>query len=152
MNASSNHRTLAMALLISGAPLKPREGQFLGGIAFDEAPLTEKQARWLGILVERHSQPAHKPSGHGLSPAALSFLEFADVARNTDVPDRPDPRWVYAIREFAEVVVELRPLMTTMQYAVVLDVAVLMLDPALQEVGAAQLGAELLDRIRGGAA
>jgi hypothetical protein len=48
------HQRKAMALLTSGAALKSREGQFLGGIAFDANPLTEKQANWLAILLEKH--------------------------------------------------------------------------------------------------
>ncbi|MCR5872249.1 MULTISPECIES: hypothetical protein [unclassified Sphingomonas] len=43
-----------MNLLTSGAPLRPKEGQFLGGIAFDANALTEKQANWLSILLERY--------------------------------------------------------------------------------------------------
>ncbi|MEO7681425.1 MAG: hypothetical protein ABIS14_12180 [Sphingomonas sp.] len=46
-----------MSLLTARLPLKPREGQFLGGIAFDASPLTEKQANWLRILTERHGLP-----------------------------------------------------------------------------------------------
>jgi hypothetical protein len=48
------HQQIAMAVLTSGAALRPKEGQFLGGIAFDANPLTEKQANWLAILRERH--------------------------------------------------------------------------------------------------
>ncbi len=48
------HQAAAMSLLTGGVPLKPREGQFLGGIAFDANPLTEKQANWLSILLEKH--------------------------------------------------------------------------------------------------
>lgn len=49
-----NHREAAMAVLTSGAPLRRNEGQFLGGVAFDTGPLTEKQARWLDILIDRY--------------------------------------------------------------------------------------------------
>ena len=48
------HQQIAMAILTSGAALRPKEGQFLGGIAFDANPLTEKQASWLKILRNRH--------------------------------------------------------------------------------------------------
>lgn len=51
----STHRATAMALLTSGAYLRPKEGQFLGGIAFDDGPLTERQANWLSILLKRHN-------------------------------------------------------------------------------------------------
>jgi hypothetical protein len=50
----TDHRVAAMALLTSGAALRSKEGQFLGGIAFDANPLTEKQVNWLRILLERH--------------------------------------------------------------------------------------------------
>ncbi|MDF2495065.1 hypothetical protein [Sphingomonas sp.] len=46
-----------MALLTSGAGLRPREGQFLGGIAFDANILTEKQNSWLAILLKKHGLP-----------------------------------------------------------------------------------------------
>lgn len=52
--AMADHQANAMALITAGVPLKPREGQFLGGIAFDANPLTEKQANWLRILLDRH--------------------------------------------------------------------------------------------------
>ncbi len=59
MNALfTDTRAAAMAVLTSGAALRPREGQFLGGIAFDLNPLTEKQADWLRILLEKHGLPA----------------------------------------------------------------------------------------------
>lgn len=57
MTAFADHRPAAMALITSGAALRPREGQFLGGLAFDANPLTEKQANWLRILLERHGLP-----------------------------------------------------------------------------------------------
>jgi hypothetical protein len=47
-----------MAVLTSGAVLRPREGQFLGGLAFDANPLTEKQANWLRILLDKHGLPS----------------------------------------------------------------------------------------------
>ena len=55
MNAPFDHRQAAMSLLTAGRELRPREGQFLGGIAFDANPLTEKQARWLSILLDKHN-------------------------------------------------------------------------------------------------
>ena len=51
----ADHRAQAMALINAGVPLKPREGQFLGGIAFDANSLTEKQANWLSILLKRYN-------------------------------------------------------------------------------------------------
>lgn len=57
MTPFSDHRAAAMAVLTSGAGLRPREGQFLGGLAFDANPLTEKQASWLRILLDKHGLP-----------------------------------------------------------------------------------------------
>lgn len=65
MNASFDHRRAAMTLLTSGVELRPREGQFLGGIAFDANPLTDKQARWLSILLDKHSAAATQGGCHG---------------------------------------------------------------------------------------
>lgn len=53
----NDHRAAAMALITSGAALRPKEGQFLGGLSFDANPLTEKQANWLQILLNRHGLP-----------------------------------------------------------------------------------------------
>lgn len=50
----TDHRVAAMALITSGAALRPKEGQFLGGLSFDANPLTEKQRNWLAILIERY--------------------------------------------------------------------------------------------------
>ncbi|MEG8040617.1 hypothetical protein QP166_15175 [Sphingomonas sp. LR60] len=47
-----------MALLTSGAALRQREGQFLGGMAFDANLPTEKQANWLRILLNKHGLPS----------------------------------------------------------------------------------------------
>lgn len=52
-----DHRSAAMALLTSGAALRQREGQFLGGMAFDANLPTEKQANWLRILLDKHGLP-----------------------------------------------------------------------------------------------
>lgn len=53
----TTHREAAMAVITSGAALRPKEGQFLGGIAFDLNLLTEKQDEWLRILLDRHGLP-----------------------------------------------------------------------------------------------
>jgi hypothetical protein len=57
MTPFHDHRAAAMAVLISGAALRPREGQFLGGLAFDANLPTEKQANWLRILLDKHGLP-----------------------------------------------------------------------------------------------
>ena len=59
----SDHRPAAMAVLTSGAALRPREGQFLGGLAFDANPPTEKQVNWLLILLEKHGLPTLDTGG-----------------------------------------------------------------------------------------
>ena len=62
----TDHRDAAMALLNSGAALRPKEGQFLGGIAFDANDLTEKQDNWLRILLNRYGLPPLADGGaHG---------------------------------------------------------------------------------------
>ena len=52
-----DHRRAALALLTAGADLREKEGNFLGGIAYRADPMSEKQARWLGILLDRHGLP-----------------------------------------------------------------------------------------------
>lgn len=49
-------RAAALAVL-STADLSEKEGQFCGGIAFRRDSLTEKQANWLRILLDRHGLP-----------------------------------------------------------------------------------------------
>ena len=57
----TDHRTAARAILLpalnSGAGLRPKEGQFLGGLAFDLNPPTTKQIDWLLGLLDRHGLP-----------------------------------------------------------------------------------------------
>lgn len=65
--AIPNIRRAAMAVLTSGAELTQREGQFLGGISFANRPLSEKQDRWLRVLLQRHGmadlmEAAHEPA------------------------------------------------------------------------------------------
>lgn len=57
MSRPNDHQRAAMALLTGGVALKPREGQFCGGVAFDANPLTEKQRNWLVILLAKHGLP-----------------------------------------------------------------------------------------------
>lgn len=52
-----DHRAAALALLTSGADLRRNEGQFLGGLAFSYEPLSDKQRRWLDILLAKHALP-----------------------------------------------------------------------------------------------
>ena len=46
-----------LALLTSGAELRQKEGQFLGGFAFAEYEPTPKQLKWLSALLARHGLP-----------------------------------------------------------------------------------------------
>lgn len=47
------HREAALALLNDPPRLSRRAGGFLGQIAIDPSPLTEKQAAWLARLLKR---------------------------------------------------------------------------------------------------
>ena len=38
----------------SDAPLREKEGQFLGGLAYRAEPISERQANWLAVLVRRY--------------------------------------------------------------------------------------------------
>lgn len=44
-------------LMLPAAKLNRRSGQFLGGTMFDDAPLSDKQARWLGDLLDKYNLP-----------------------------------------------------------------------------------------------
>lgn len=58
MNAPyTSTKQAARDLFNSGALLSGREGQFCGTVAFAEKPLSEKQLRWLRILLDRHGLP-----------------------------------------------------------------------------------------------
>lgn len=50
-------RSAALALLTAGVELRQKEGQFLGGIAYADNPLTPKQDNWLAVLLRRHGLP-----------------------------------------------------------------------------------------------
>jgi hypothetical protein len=54
MNDTADHRETARAILRSDAPLREKEGQFLGGLAYRADPITERQANWLAVLVRRY--------------------------------------------------------------------------------------------------
>ncbi|MGJ3647082.1 hypothetical protein ACLB0R_01235 [Sphingomonas sp. GlSt437] len=49
----STHRDAALALLQSGTDLNRHCGGFLGQIAVDPSPLSERQAEWLCQLLTR---------------------------------------------------------------------------------------------------
>ena len=53
----ADHQATARAILAKALAgnfdLRGREGQFLGGIAFDANPLSERQENWLGIIAHK---------------------------------------------------------------------------------------------------
>jgi hypothetical protein len=54
----TDHKPAALAVLNHpAAQLNYRSGQFLGGIAFSDRPLSEKQASWLSTLLDKHGLP-----------------------------------------------------------------------------------------------
>jgi hypothetical protein len=57
MMAPFNTRKAACLALLNAAPLKAKHGSFLGQIAFQEEPLTERQAKYLLDLLRKHDLP-----------------------------------------------------------------------------------------------
>lgn len=55
--AFPNQREAALALLNGGYRLTRKAGQFLGQIAVDPTPMSEKQRDWLAKLLERFELP-----------------------------------------------------------------------------------------------
>lgn len=53
----------AARALLGVESLSEKEGQFCGGLAYRAAPLSDKQANWLRILLERHGLPALAEGG-----------------------------------------------------------------------------------------
>lgn len=53
----SNHRDAALSVLNAGIRLTVKAGRFLGQIAVDPNPLSERQAEWLDHLLERAGLP-----------------------------------------------------------------------------------------------
>lgn len=53
----TNHRDAALALLNGNRRFTRNAGSFLGQIVVDDTPLTEKQAGWLGRMLDRHGLP-----------------------------------------------------------------------------------------------
>lgn len=52
-----SHREAALALLNGDFPLSRSAGQFLGQLAVDPSPLSDKQTSWLVKLLERSNLP-----------------------------------------------------------------------------------------------
>ena len=57
MTPFTNQRDAALALLNSDFALTRKAGSFLGQLAVDETPLTDKQRDWLDTLLERAGLP-----------------------------------------------------------------------------------------------
>jgi hypothetical protein len=57
-SAFTNHRQACFAVLNSGLALNRREGQFLGGEACNDKPMSEKQTAWLAKLLDRAGLPS----------------------------------------------------------------------------------------------
>lgn len=55
-----SHRDACLAVLNSGCKLSRKDGQFLGGQAFDDTPLSFKQLAWLQALLNRAALPSFK--------------------------------------------------------------------------------------------
>lgn len=53
----SDHRAAALALLNGNYRLSRKAGQFLGQLAVDPAPMSERQADWLAKLLDRADLP-----------------------------------------------------------------------------------------------
>lgn len=52
-----NQRDAALALLNGGYRLTRKAGQFLGQLAVDPSPMSERQHDWLAKLLERFELP-----------------------------------------------------------------------------------------------
>lgn len=56
-SAFAHHRQACIALINSGHLFSRKEGQFLGGQAFDPGPLSERQSGWLDKLLVKAGLP-----------------------------------------------------------------------------------------------
>lgn len=63
MTPFTNQRDAALALLNSDIALTRKAGSFLGQLAVDETPMTDKQRDWLDTLLERASLPPRANGG-----------------------------------------------------------------------------------------
>ena len=52
-----DHRAAALALLNGGHRMTRGAGSFLGQLAVDPSPLTQKQSNWLAKLLDRAKLP-----------------------------------------------------------------------------------------------
>lgn len=141
-----DHRKAAMALLISGVELRQREGQFLGGIAHDPKPLTERQSKWLAVLRERHGFADSMPEGSADRPAQWLVL---DKMRHLRESDPADQLWAAALTALARAVVDLRPILTADQQQALIAIGSLIMPLANAEVQANTDAKNVLERAQG---
>lgn len=52
-----DHRAAALALLNGGYRLSRKAGQFMGQLAVDPSPMSERQVDWLAKLLDRAGLP-----------------------------------------------------------------------------------------------
>jgi len=55
--------TDAARALLAIETLSEKEGQFVGGLAYRSAPISDRQSNWLRILLNRHDLPALAEGG-----------------------------------------------------------------------------------------
>ena len=55
--------TDAARALLAIETLSEKEGQFVGGLAYRSAPISDRQSNWLRILLYRHDLPALAEGG-----------------------------------------------------------------------------------------
>jgi len=60
-----NHRDAALAMLNGDYRLTRAAGSFLGQLAVDPTPMSEKQANWLAKLLEKRGLPPLRETGDG---------------------------------------------------------------------------------------
>lgn len=53
----TDHRAACLAVLNSGIALTRKAGQFLGGEAFNDAPMSAAQSKWLNQLLAKAKLP-----------------------------------------------------------------------------------------------
>lgn len=58
-----SHRAAALALLTGDHRLSRKAGSFLGQLAVEPTPMTERQAKWLAILLEQAGLPPYAGEG-----------------------------------------------------------------------------------------
>ena len=58
-----DHRAAALALLNGNYRLNRKAGQFLGQLAVDPTPMSDRQRDWLAKLLAKHGLPPLAPGG-----------------------------------------------------------------------------------------